>query len=410
MRIVLAIILKFIAILLAGFAVIGTIFVLLLVSFNRTILNRQIVRQALIKNNLYERVPAEIAREFKLVKNILVNPCAEEIVADSCLDQTVDTAQIDGTSTSRLGIQGRAFIIVLNQDQWKNLIFYLLTPSDLQASAESTVDETIAYFKGQTDTVKVPLKNLKARLDSIKDEELTALLLNSSPTCTIEQEVLIMSGEISELGSPPIFCTATGGTPQVLLLDLQRRLNAVASEFPEHIIFVKPPSPPNPPSLQKLIGQDFQSTLQKINGNSQSLPFLPFALLLLATLFGVRSLRGLLRWWGIPVFIAGLITLIFGLVIFFMFDWMWLNYILTYLPPLLTSGFGELIYDVTHSLAKDFSKRLMLEAGIVTLLAFGVILISNRVPPPPDPSLPPLAQPGTPGGPVLHAQKKKRGW
>ena len=410
MQTVLAVIFKFIAILLAGFAVIGTIFVLLFMSFNRTILNRQIVRQAFIKNNVYERVPAEIAREFKLVKNLLVNPCAEEILAGSCLDQTDNTSQTDETSPRRLGIQGRAFINILNQDQWKNLIFYLLTPSDLQASAESTVDETIAYFKGQTDTVRVPLKNLKARLGSIKDEELTALLLNSSPTCTMEQEALIMSGEISELGSPPIFCTTTGGTSQVLLLDLQRRLNAVGSEFPEHIIFVKPPSPPNPPSLQKLIGKDLQSTLQKINDNSQILPFLPFALLLLATLFGVRSLRGLLRWWGIPIFIAGLIALILGGIIFFMFDQIWLNYLVANFSPILTSGFGKITYGVAHSLANDLATQLMLIAGIVTVLALGIILISNRVPAPPDPSLPPLAQPGTPGGPVLNPIRKKKLW
>jgi hypothetical protein len=410
MRIVLAVILKFISILLAGLAVVGTIFVLLLVSFNRTILNRQIVRQAFIKDNAYERVPAEIASEFTLVKRVLVNPCAEEIVADSCLDQTVGTAQIDGTSTSRLGIQGRAFINAVNQDQWKKLVIYLVTPNDFQASVENSVDEAIAYFKGETDTVKLPLTILKARLGSMEEDELTAILLSSQPTCTPEQQALIMSGEIGELGSPPIFCSGSGGTAQVLLLDLQRRLNAVASEFPEHIVFIEPPPPSNPARLQMLIGKDLQSTLQKINGNSQNLPFLPFALLLLATLFGVRSLRGLLRWWGIPIFIAGLIALILGAVIFFMFDQIWLNYILATFPPILTSDFGKIIYGVAHSLANDLAKQIMLLAGIVTLLALGFILISNRIPPPLDPSLPPLAQPGTPGGPVLNRQKKKKRW
>ena len=93
-----------------------------------------------------------------------------------------------------------------------------------------------------------------------------------------------------------------------------------------------------------------------------------------------------------------------------MFDQIWLNYVLAHLPPLLTSGFGEIIYDVAHSLTNDVSQQIMLQAGIVTLLALGVILISNRIPPPPDPSLPPLAPPGTPGGPVLNPNKKKKRW
>ena len=405
MRKVFAVILKFIATLLAALTIIATIFILIMLSFNRTILNPQIVRQAFMKNKVHERVPVVVGEEFSLVKGLLVDTCETD-----CNDGSINASQSNGISTGKLGTQGTAFLNGLNQDQWKNLIFYLLPSTDLQESANIESDEIIAYFKGETDTVRMPLTNVKARLTSLTDQELTQLLLNSQPACTLEQQTLIMSGGVGEVGSSPMFCSATGGTSQVLVIDLQRRLDSVASETPEHIVFIKPPSPSNPPSLQKFIGQDLQSTLQKINSNSQNLPFLPFALLLLVALFGVRSLRGLLRWWGIPILIAGLITLILGIVIFFMFESIWLNYVLIYLPPILTSGLGEIIYDVTHSLAKDFSKPLLLEAGIVTLLALGIIFISNRIPPPPDPSLPPLAQPGTPGGPVLNPQKKKKRW
>ncbi|MCI0549621.1 MAG: hypothetical protein L0287_01565 [Anaerolineae bacterium] len=410
MRKVFAVTLKLIAILLTALTIITTVIVLLLLSFNRILLDPQTYKQALAENKVYEQLPAITAEEFSLVKSLLIKPCAETLIANSCLDQAVDTSHSGETTTGRLGIEGTAFINGLNQDQWKNLVIYLLPPTDLQESAETTVDETIAYFKGETDTVRMHLMNVKARLSSMTDEELTPLLLDSQPACTLEQQTLIMSGDISNEGSLPIFCPATGGTSQVLLLDLQRRLNIVASEIPEDIIFVKPPSPSNPPSLQNFIGKDLQVTLQKINANAQFIPFLPVAMLLLVTLFGVRSLRGLLRWWGIPIFIAGLFTLILGIFIFFMFDWIWLKYVLTHLPPLLTSGFGEIIYGVADSLANDLSKQMMLQAGIVILLALGVILISNRLPPPPDPSLPPLAQPGTPGGPVLNPNRKKKKW
>jgi hypothetical protein len=256
----------------------------------------------------------------------------------------------------------------------------------------------------------MPLMNTKARLVSMMDEELVPLLLNSWPACTPDQQTLIMSAEFSNEGGLPIFCSATGGTLQVLLLDLRRRLNAFASEIPEHAIFIKPPSPSNPPGFQNFMGEDLQSTLQKLNANARYIPFLPFVLLLLVAVFGARSLRGWLRWWGIPVFIASLFTLILGAIVFFMFDLIWMNYVLSHLPPLLTSSFGEILYGITHSLANDFAQHLMLQAGVVTLLALVVILISNHVPAPPDPSLPPLAQPGTPGGPVLNPRKKRKRW
>jgi hypothetical protein len=117
-----------------------------------------------------------------------------------------------------------------------------------------------------------------------------------------------------------------------------------------------------------------------------------------------------LRWWSVPILIAGLFVLIVGAVIYFMFDWVWLSYILPYLPAEYYSGFGDLARDVAQSLSIELSKRMMLQAGTITIVAFGILLISNRVPPPPDPSLPPLAPPGMPGGPVLHSQKKKKRW
>jgi hypothetical protein len=119
-------------------------------------------------------------------------------------------------------------------------------------------------------------------------------------------------------------------------------------------------------------------------------------------------LRSFLRWWSISIFIGSLFALILGAVLFFLFEQIWLNYVLNDFPPILTSGFGEIIYSVTRSLSRDVSQHLMTQAGIVTLTALGILLISNRVPAPPDPSLPPLAPPGTPGGPVLNPNRKKK--
>jgi hypothetical protein len=411
MRKILDIIFNFIAILLAGLTIVATIFVLLFLSFNRILLDPQTYQEVFVQNKVYERIPATTAEEFALVKTLLLEPCNEDLIAGSCLDQTVNTSQPGALPNSgRLGIEGATFLNGINGDQWNALVRHAFTPGDLQENAESTVNETIAYFKGETDSVKMHLTSTKARLTGTTDTELISLLLNSQPTCTLEQQTLIMSAEFSNKGSLPIFCSATGGTSQVLLLDLRRRLNAFATEIPEHAIFIKAPSPSIPPGFQNFIGKDLQSTLQKLNANARYIPFLPFALLLLVAVFGVRSLRGWLRWWGIPIFIASLFTLILGAVIYFMFDSIWVNYVLIHLPPLLTSGFGEIIYGVANSLANDLSQHLMRQAGVVTLLALGVILISNRVPPPPDPSLPPLAQPGTPGGPVLHPRKKRKRW
>ena len=183
-------------------------------------------------------------------------------------------------------------------------------------------------------------------------------------------------------------------------------------EVPETAIIIKPPSPSIPTGLRALFGEDWQTALQKINMALPYAPLFPLALLLLLALFTVRSLRGWMRWWGIPLFLAGLLTLMLGIVLFFMFDQLWMKYVLNSLPSVLASGFGDITQDVARSLTKDLAKRLMFESGILTLLTVGILYASSFVQPPPDPSLPPLAQPGTPGGPVIHPlqKKKRKGW
>jgi hypothetical protein len=405
MRTISALALRFVALILALFAIFATVFVLLFLSFNRIIIDHQTYKHAFTENKVYEQLPEVIAAEFALVRGQLVEPCAEPVMADSCLDSVFNSST---TETGELGIDGIAFINGLNQEQWNNLVMYLLTPEDVQKGLEAGVDEVIAYFKGETDSAGIPLLDLKVQLASITRDELTAMLLNPQPPCTLDQQTLIMSAEHGKVGSAPVFCSVTSGTSEVLVPDLQRRLSSVALELPERVFLIKPPSPSNPRSLQMIIGKDLQATLQKLQINAQYLPLLPVGLLVLVTAFGVRSLRRFLRWWSISIFIGSLFALILGAVLFFLFEQIWLNYVLNDFPPILTSGFGEIIYSVTRSLSRDVSQHLMTQAGIVTLTALGILLISNRVPAPPDPSLPPLAPPGTPGGPVLNPNRKKK--
>jgi len=188
--------------------------------------------------------------------------------------------------------------------------------------------------------------------------------------------------------------------------------SGISSEMPEAAIIIKPPSQSIPTGLRALLGEDWQTALQKINMALPYAPLFPLVLLLLLALFTVRSLRGWMRWWGTPLFIAGLLTLIISLLLFFMFDQLWMKYVLNSLPLVLDSDFGQVTQDVARSLTKDLAKRLMLESGILTLLTVGILYASSFVKPPPDPSLPPLAQPGTPGGPVIHPsrEKKRKGW
>jgi hypothetical protein len=380
------------AIFLALLTIFATIAVLLLLSIDHTILKPRTSKQAFIKDKVYERIPAVTAREFSLVKGLFAARCTE--TPQSCPVET--TTLLNGLSTK----------------QWEALVIHLLPEDELQTMTESTLDEAISYFRGETDTVQLPLAPLKARLTGQSGEELSALFLSSQPACTAEQQVQIKDTELNSAGVPLIICSVTSELQLQLSAELQRRLELISVELPETAIIIKPPSPSMPPGIRRLLGEDWQAALQKLSKGLPYAPLIPFGLLILLSLFAVRSLRGWMRWWSIPILIAGLITLILGVVLFFMFDQIWMKYIFHTLPPLFTSGFGQVTRDVSRTLTNDLAKRIMAQAGVLTLLALAILYASSFVKPPPDPSLPPLAQPGTPGGPVIHPsqEKKRKGW
>ena len=396
MRNVLTATFKFIArlfaIFLALLTIAATITVLLLLSIDHTILNPRTSKQAFIKDKVYKRIPAVTAGEFSLVKGQFAARCTE--TPQSCPIET--TTLLNGLSTK----------------QWEALVIHLLPEDELQTMTESTLDEAISYFRGETDTVQLPLAPLKARLIGQSGEELSALILKSLPACTAEQQVQIKDTDLDSAGVLLITCSATSELQLQLSTELQRRFELISVELPETAMVLKPPSPPMPPSIRRFVGEDWQTALQTVSMGLPYIPFLPFALLVLLALFAVRSLRGWMRWWSIPILIAGLITLILGVVLLFMFDQIWMKYIFHTLPPLFASGFGQITRDVAHTLTNDLAKRIMVQAGVLTLLALAILYASSFVKPPPDPSLPPLAQPGTPGGPVIHPsqEKKRKGW
>ena len=381
-----------ISIFLALLTIVATITVLLLLSIDHTILDPRTSRQAFIRNRVYERLPVVTARESSLIKSLFAERCTG--TPQACPMET--TAMFNGLSTK----------------QWETVISHLLPEDELQTITESTLDHAISYFRGESDSVQIPLDSLKARLIGQTGEELTTRLLESEPSCSMEQLSQLKTVNMDPGARPPIFCSASGEIQLQLSAELQRRLKIISVEMPEAALIIKPPSPSTPPNLRRFLGRDWQSVLQKLSMGLPYVPLVPLALLVLLSLFAVRSLRGWMRWWGIPIFMAGLITFILGALLFFIFDQIWMKYILHDLPPLFASGFGHVTQDVARTLANDLAKRLMLQSGVLTLLALGILYASSFVKPPPDPSLPPLAQPGTPGGPVIHPsqERKRKGW
>ncbi len=301
---------------------------------------------------------------------------AETQQINTCFEQAGDSLQPNTPQVAGPMV----FLNNLTSEQWQALILHLLPPDDLQYMIESTLDQAFAYFNGETNTAKIPLDKLKARLTGQAGKDLILLLLKAQPPCTEEQLSQINTGDFGEEGKSPVLCAASGKTLDKLMTELQRQLTDASLKIPDEAVFVKPPSSSDPTNGNGPLGKDPQSALRLIHRGLNLSPLLPLALLLLVTLFGVRSRKGWMRWWGIPIFMVGLIALSIGVAAIPLMEWAWVKYALAKIPPLFsTSDLPVIGHDVIRFVLQDLSKWITIEASLITLLGLGAIIASSHV-------------------------------
>lgn len=277
------------------------------------------------------------------------------------------------------GIGGDLMVILhdFSPAQWEELIRCLLPAADLQRTTESGLDDAFSYLKGERDTASVSMVDLKARLTGKAGDELILLLLNAQPPCTDEQKAQINAGNFENGGATAIYCAASGETLAKMMPPMRNRLSKVAARIPDEAVIFKPVSA----SGGNMFGTEPLSTLRALLTWIRFGPIVPLALLLLVALFAVRSIKDLLRWWGIPLFIAGLMTLSIALAAQPLLDWAWVNTIVENSPPFFSSSFGELGYVLSRSLVEELAKWIMLEAGLIALPGLAAILASRHTGP-----------------------------
>ena len=97
------------------------------------------------------------------------------------------------------------------------------------------------------------------------------------------------------------------------------------------------------------------------------------------TLLMVRSLKTWLLWWGIPLFITGLIATAIGLAIPSLLNLVWVNTILPQFPSVLSTGMRGLTRNLVSSVAQALATPITLEAAIIGLLGLATIMGSSFV-------------------------------
>ncbi len=409
---------KTVAVLFAALFVAATVLVLLLLGIDRALLNAETYKRALAENNVYEQLPELVAEQFSMLESFLADPCAanplfcvidgaspelqacltdalgEEAIEEigsgrrnatdaeldasrPCLDQfgqPASSSEPDG------GTGGPpTFLSNISPDQWGQVIRLLLPPDELQHMTESALDEVFAYLNGERDTASLSLVNLKARLAGETGRDLILLLVSAQPPCTAEEEARILAGDFGGEGEPQIMCAASGEALDKLFAELQRQLDEAASTIPDEATLIAPPSLTEPSSGEGPFGGP-QDPFKMIRIVIDFSPLVPLALLMFVTIFGVRSAKGWLRWWGIPILVAGLIVLAIGLAVLPLFEWGWPRFAIPKVPGAFSSSnLVPLGHDLARSVLSDLSKWIVIAAALTALAGLAALVGSSFI-------------------------------
>lgn len=114
-------------------------------------------------------------------------------------------------------------------------------------------------------------------------------------------------------------------------------------------------------------------TLRRVRTYMRLSPIVPIGFLLLIAVFGVRSFREFLRWWGIPLLLTGLIALVFSILSMPIFNWFIKTYVQVQIPGYFSSEFVGLGFDIGRSVIRSLVKAITIQAGVLSL--GGILMI-----------------------------------
>ncbi len=402
---------RFIASIFAILFVITTILAILLTTINQQMFNATLYKNALVEQSIYERLPEIVGLAVTSTNSFLSNPCAKNPLACSidgaspelqaclttalgqtayeaigsgqrsptdvelqlaqpCLDQ-YGASQTSGSQSdprdSGSGSGMPSFCKNLTAANWQAIITILLPPADLKTMTESTFDQLFAYLNGGTDTVTVPLDKLKERLTGTAGKDLILQLINSQPTCTVQDLAQAISGTNN---GGMVLCKPPELMLPLLIPLLQEQLNSAAAGIPDKAVLIKPPAVGSLNPGSGPFGTDPITTIRTVRLMMRFSPLVPLVFLLLVTLFAVRSPKSWLRWWGIPIFVSGAIALGLGISALPAFNTAWIMYIVPRIPPYIPADIAGIGQKLVRSIVHTLTGGIVLRALI--LLAFGL--------------------------------------
>jgi hypothetical protein len=207
-----------------------------------------------------------------------------------------ETMLSTSTDTSLLPVVMRG----MSQEAWEGYFRAMLPQETIKVMGDDVLHSTFEYLNMQTNFVQLSLVPLKTSMTSDLGVQAVFTLLNAQPDCTLAQmsQMAIDLLTKSELQ----FCNPPAEFASMLTPVIQGQMQFATQAIPNQLTLFSAP-PQNDPRIK----------LQTARMAMRLSPIVPLGFLLLITFFTVNSLKSWLSWWGIPLFITGILSALISL-------------------------------------------------------------------------------------------------
>jgi hypothetical protein len=290
------------------------------------------------------------------------------------------------------------FFRVLTIDQWGSILRTLLPADWLQGQVESVLGQAFRILDtpGAPLSITIDMREFKTRLTGPAGTDAVLQVIQALPPCD--------PGYVPDASKPETMleCRPSDEVMAQIKPQISPALGEVAKDIPDKLDLLEQARGAGALNLEQYglpIGP--RQLLQIGRWIVRLSPILCIVILILVTLLVVRSWRGFLRWWGLPILAAGI-----GVVLTAVAIWLGLDVLISIgrenLPAYVSPG----VYDTGVGVLVFIAHRYALVTGgegiILGFIGLGLVIVSffigrgkktaAAVPPP-------AAPPSTPPGP-----------